>query len=66
MAFVEFSEVAQAMAAMHAMQGYCLSANGGVATSTGNNGIRIEFAKTRMGDTSSGQQQRGDAAPLGK
>jgi len=31
---------------MHALQGFGLSANNGVGT-----GIRIEFAKTRMGDT---------------
>ncbi|KAL7078607.1 hypothetical protein ACQ4LE_002310 [Meloidogyne hapla] len=45
-AFVEFFEVGQAVHVMHALQGFGLSANNGVGT-----GIRIEFAKTRMGDT---------------
>lgn len=53
-AFVEFNEVGQAMAAMQAMQGYALNVNGGAGA--GGGGIRIEFAKTRMGKT--GQQQQ--------
>uniref|UniRef100_A0A914HFK5 RRM domain-containing protein n=1 Tax=Globodera rostochiensis TaxID=31243 RepID=A0A914HFK5_GLORO len=47
-AFVEFGDIAQASAALQAMQGYALVSAAGAA----NGGIRIEFAKTRMGDTS--------------
>ena len=58
-AFVEFFEVGQAVHVMHALQGFGLSANNGVGT-----GIRIEFAKTRMGDTflskQDGMRGRGD------
>jgi hypothetical protein len=45
-AFVEFYEVSQAIIAMQQFQGYMLTANNGAGT-----GIRIEFAKTRMGET---------------
>lgn len=55
MAFVEFAEIGQAMIAMQSMQGYNLTANG-----CNSNGIRIEFAKTRMGETSTGGAQKVD------
>lgn len=52
-AFVEFAEIAHAVAAMQSMQGYNLIANVGMNAAQnvgGGNGIRIEFAKTRMGE----------------
>lgn len=50
-AFVEFHEIGQAIHVMQALQGFGLSANNGVGT-----GIRIEFAKTRMGESSKEQK----------
>lgn len=45
-AFVEYYDVRQAMTAMAALQGFLLS------SSERNNGIRIEFARTKMGEVS--------------